>query len=224
MNKKSTTFLTIIAITTLLVLLVGSTFAFFAIQETNTAKIDVTSTTAKSSDIFTATGTGLIVLNITNEKMLESSTKDAEGNDITVVADEDSNDSMLISLYAGSGKATCEYDLLWTESTGAEFDIYKKTPAAGANLEYTLSGISNRGNKIEETNLDSEIVNSKRVLGHFIIEDEYDENEVTTNEKWTFTAKFYNLPISQSAQTDKKYGGQITVENVSCKNNTTKTN
>jgi len=39
MDKKSTVLLTVIAVATLLVAVVGSTFAFFAIQETNTAKV-----------------------------------------------------------------------------------------------------------------------------------------------------------------------------------------
>jgi len=216
MDKKSTVLLTVIAVATLLVAVVGSTFAFFAIQETNTGKVDVTTTTAKGSDIFKATGSGTLSLNITNEKMLESVTKpDVEGGEGKVVlADQDTDSSLNVSLEAGSGKASCEYDLVWTESTAEGYIKYAKTTAAAAGVnEFTISGSSTGLAPIEEINVDK-----ASTLGHFKIEDTYEETSVATTQTWTFNLKFYNLPVSQATQMGKTYSGQIAVKNVVCTN------
>lgn len=209
MDKKSTVLLTVIAVATLLVAVVGSTFAFFAIQETNTAKVDVTTTTAKGSDVFSATGTGALSLTITNDVMQEAATADG-----AVVAASATDDHMVVSLTAGSGKATCEYDLVWTESST---EAYAKTAAAAEGaLEYTIQATStNTDHSVAEVNMDK-IENN--VLGHFTIEDSYEEASAATTETWTFTTKFYNLPVSQAIQMGKTYSGQVAVKNVVCSN------
>ena len=56
------------------------------------------------------------------------------------------------------------------------------------------------------------------VLGHFTIEDTYEEASAATTETWTFTTKFYNLPVSQAIQMGKTYTGQVAVKNVVCSN------
>jgi len=212
MDKKSTVLLTVIAVATLLVAVVGSTFAFFAIQETNTAKVDVTTTTAKGSDVFSATGSGTLALTITNDVMQEAATADG-----AVVAASATDNHMVVSLTAGSGKATCEYDLVWTESSAEGYVAYAKTAAAATDaLEYTIQATStNTDHSVAEVNMDA-IENN--VLGHFTIEDSYEEASAATTETWTFTTKFYNLPVSQAIQMGKTYSGQVAVKNVVCSN------
>ena len=220
MEKKSTVLLIVIAVATLLVAVVGSTFAFFAIQETNNAKVNVTTTTAKGSDVFSATGSGALSLTVTNDVMQESATEDAEGNNtITKEAASAKDNHMVISLTAGSGKATCEYDLVWAENVAKTegYIAYAKTAAAAEGaLEYTIQAAStNTAHKVVEVNMDAIEDN---VLGHFTIVDEYANANEATTETWTFTTKFYNLPVSQAIQMGKTYTGQVAVKNVVCSN------
>jgi len=210
MNKRSTTLLTVIAVATLLITLLGSTFAFFAIQANNTAEIKIDTTTAKGTDIFNATGSATLKLDVTNGVMRETAIKDEEGNNTkNIVAVDDTDSSMKVSLTAGSGKATCTYKLIY-ESTGMD---YIMTEGAANEKEYTLEG-SYGADGFLETNMDkvAELLASKT----FTIEN--DEDTATTEQIWTFTARFYNLAINQAIQMDKSYAGNIRVTDVNCVN------
>jgi len=205
MEKKNTILLTVIAVATLLVAVVGASFAFFAVQETNNANVDITTTTAKASDVFSATGSGALSLNVTNDVMQEAS---STSNPVAVSA-EDSN--MKVSLTAGSGKASCTYKITYT-NTGAE---YKMTANAANGLEYTIAGTDGT-QTIAETNMDK--VTS---FGPFTIEDTYEEASAATVQTWTFTAKFYNLAVEQNDHLNKTYSGTFKVTDVVCTNAST---
>ena len=215
MDKKNTVLLTVIAVATLLVAVVGSTFAFFAIQATNDAEIKVETTTAAGSDIFTATGSATLKLDVTNDVMMESSIKDEEGNNTkNIVAVEDTDSTMKVSLKAGTGKATCTYQLLYTD-TGV--NQYAMTTGAANEKEYTLEGSYGTAEteKFAETNMNKipELFEGKT----YTITNEASAN-AATEQTWTFTARFYNLAIDQAGQMNKSYAGNVTVVNVNCEN------
>jgi len=225
MEKKNTILLTVIAVATLLVAVVGASFAFFAVQETNTGAVDVTTTTAKASDIFKATGTGALGITVTNDAMLEANSTKGQ-----FLSDTDS--SMVVSLQAGSGKASCTYKLTYTE-TGAAYKKSKVntgTPEVPVMTdvegnEYTLSGVAKNaegqeiaGLTVAETNLVVDAESKTLVFGPFTIEDTYEEASAETTQTWTFTTKFYNLAADQKDQLDKSYSGNVKVTNVSCTN------
>ena len=70
MEKKNTILLTVVAVATLLVAVVGASFAFFAVdQSQNLANVKVETTTASAQDQFISTGSGAIELDITTAKM-----------------------------------------------------------------------------------------------------------------------------------------------------------
>lgn len=205
MDKKNTILLTVIAVATLLVAVVGSTFAFFAVQSTNQADVKVTTTTAKESDVFSATGTGAMILTVNNDVMMESSIPEGSTG---VVAATDSDESLVVTLKAGSGIATCTYDLVWKDTSTT---AYKKTTGATA-LEYTIAGTSEGLTPIAEINVDAA---SK--LGSYEITNKYADNNTTT-QNWKFTTTFYNLATDQKDQLNKTYTGSVTVQNVVCRN------
>ena len=203
MEKKSTVLLTVIAVATLLVAVVGSTFAFFAIQETNTADIKVDTTTAAGSDIFTATGSATLDLDVTNAVMME------HGANVGQVAVSDTDSSMKVSLQAGDGVATCTYKLTYAP----DGDAYTMTEGAKDGLEYTLEG-TDGVQSFGPTNMDKVV--AALADKEFTIANT--AGTAVTEQTWTFTAKFYNLAISQASQMDKHYTGSITVTNVNCTN------
>lgn len=222
MDKKSTVLLTVIAVATLLVAVVGSTFAFFAIQETNTADVKVETSTAKGSDIFSATSAGELSLTVNNDDMLETN----GGKEGAFVSDTDAN--MTIELTAGTGKATCGYDIIWEDSSVEPYARSKYMVKEGETevektvegYEYTIQG-SKGGDEIEEINVSDITSNDKgqKVLGHFTIENT--AGEAKTVQTWNYTVKFYNLAVNQGKQMGKTYVSNIKVANVSCSNAST---
>lgn len=211
MDKRSTVLLTVIAVATLLVAVVGSTFAFFAVQETNNAKVEVTAQTAAGSDVFSATGSGALSLDVTNEKMMQ-----ANGG-VDVVATSDEDNSMVVELTAGTGKATCTYDLVWSETSATAYEKSATADAKGYTKEFTLAGESTGLTPIDEINVDAIAENG--VLGTYTISNT--AGEAKTVQNWTFTAKFYNLDVDQATQMNKTYAGNVTVKNVKCTNEAT---
>lgn len=202
MEKKNTVLLTVIAIATLLVAVVGATFAYFASNSSNDASATITTNTAKAMDLFKATGTVELALDVNNAEMAEA----LKGNNTIT----DSKD-IEVSLVAGSGTATCTYDLIWTPATGEGYDTYAKTE--GATKEYTLA-ITNAGS-FAETNVDD----LQTVLANDLPIETTSEASVTH----TVTATFYNLDLIQDAQLDKTFGGTVTVGDVHCTNGGTVT-
>ena len=202
MEKKNTVLLTVIAIATLLVAVVGATFAYFASNSSNDASATITTTTAKAMDLFKATGEVSLTVDANNSIMAEVNAGKANATD---------SKDIEVSLVAGSGTATCTYDLIWTPAAGEGYDTYAKTE--GATKEYTLA-ITNAGS-FTETNVDE----LQTILANDLPIETTSETSVTH----TVTATFYNLEIPQTVQEDKTFGGTVTVGDVHCTNGGTVT-
>ncbi|MBQ9833832.1 MAG: hypothetical protein IJO33_01415 [Bacilli bacterium] len=212
MEKKSgnTIMLTVIAIATLLVAVVGATFAYFSANTTgNAGKTTVEVNTAAAADTFLTEGNSVVTLDVTADKMQQ-----ADGNnDYSVKITNDVESTIDVKLTAGSSKATCTYDLTYTPS--AAFNASAK--AAEASLkEFTLVGTSTDGNEFEEKDLAG--VTDAIVLGSYSISDEYADALVESVDTWTFTANFYNLAVDQNDNINKTFGGVVSVTNVKCTN------
>ncbi|MBQ6817029.1 MAG: hypothetical protein IJO27_01200 [Bacilli bacterium] len=208
MEKKNTVLLTVIAIATLLVAVVGATFAYFSASVTNTEKTTVTATTAKANDVFTYTANNELVLDaITNENMSLAQKGQFVDSDVKTTT---------VSLQAGDGEATCTYDLVWTETSAEKYALSTKVKEANADaLEFTLKGTddSETPQTFAETNVDK----LPATLGSYTITDNGADSTATT-QTWTFTAQFYNLEQEQNDQINKTFTGEISVANVRCEN------
>ena len=212
-KKSNTTMLTVIAIATLLVAVVGATFAYFTASETNTGNVTVTAET-KAADVFSATGNGTVSLTVNASDMQQTAGRD----DYQAKVTGSNQTALVISLNAGSGNATCTYNLTYTPSTGENLDTYTKSAHATTNSlnEFTVSGTDNT-QSVTEKNLDGTVVlNGNTKLS---ITDAAGGNATTQN--WTFTTNFYNLAGDQSALADKTFEGVISVTDVVCTNSAT---
>ena len=203
MERKNTILLTVIAVATLLVAVVGASFAYFAVDASNDAEVKVQTTTAAGSDIFTATGSETMTLNVTNDVMMQT------GANVGDVAVSDTDSSMKISLQAGTGVATCTYKLVYN-NTGA---AYTMTTGAADGKEYTLEGTYG-ADGFAETNMDK-VAEALAAKTYTITNT---AGQAKTEQTWTFTAKFYNLAIDQEGQMNKSYAGNIKVTDVKCTN------
>lgn len=213
MEKKNTVLLTVIAIATLLVAVVGATFAYFASNSSSDAKATITTTTAKAVDLFTTTGNSTLELEVTNEKMAEA----LKGS----VADT-AEGTIEVSLTAGSGTATCTYDLVYVPNTTSPNVAYTGSAARANALEYTLTVAGSK--TVEETNID-------QFTDNIILNDvpisatvaNVGDEAVTEKHNYTLTAKFHNLATEQQDLVGQKYSGTVEVADVHCTNGGTVT-
>ena len=210
-KRGSTAMLTVIAIATLLVAVVGATFAYFSANtESNNGNVTVSATTASAADIFQSSGNGEITLEITADKMQE----DVGSNDYSVIADTATNNSVVVSLEAGSSVATCTYDVIYTPSTA----FTPSAQAASSSLrEFDISGDSSI-NANDFANVDCSGSAAVTLKTGATISDTYESTSVATTDTWTFTANFYNLGVSQNDNINKSFGGVISIANVVCTN------
>ncbi|MBQ6687119.1 MAG: hypothetical protein IJN03_01185 [Bacilli bacterium] len=222
-DKKSVVLLTVVAVATLLVAVVGASFAFFAANTENVnGKVEVSAETAAGSDIFSSAGVATIGLKVTNDVMLP---QNSAGNPVAVeesTSDEDyTGGKLVVSLKAGSGVATCTYKLKYVDveaddTTEPKTKVYTPTENMTEGMkEYTLEGTDGT-NSFSETNMDK--VAATLAGKTFTISNT--AGSATTNQTWDFTARFYNLSITQDDQINSRFAGTVTVDpdSISCSN------
>ena len=211
MEKKNTVLLTVIAISTLLVAVVGATFAYFSANITgNNGKVTVTAQTAEKRDLFKSTGSPTISLSITADKMQNNSTVGS----YTVTGD--ATTAINVELEAGSGKATCLYDVVYIPDAT---NYFKPSANAGNNKEFVLDGICSLATN-SFSNADSKGNTKVMLKKDATISDSFDAN--VTTQTWSFTGKVFNLAVDQTdlIEKDPEFGGEIKIENVRCTNST----
>ena len=219
-GRNNTAMLTVIAIATLLVAVVGATFAYFSTTTNNNADVTVTATT-KAADLFTAAGTAAINLNVEASEMQKT-----EGNDnysVTGATDTKAN-AITVTLKANSGEASCDYDVVYvpttsytaTQSSLIEYGIigtcsdstnsFTRVNAAGAGSSLTDGASTVTGIMLKQN---ARIVNTANEGA----------TQSETTQTWSFTGDYYNLgTVDQSAAAGSAFGGEIRVINVRCSN------
>ena len=106
----------------------------------------------------------------------------------------------------GLNKVYCSYDLVYIPSTAY-------TPNSGATSaglkEFTLSGTSDKGNSFSEIDVSGS--SSVTLISGVKI-----STDTNILEKWSFTAKYYNLDVIQDNVAGKTFKGNIKVANTNC--------
>ena len=106
----------------------------------------------------------------------------------------------------GLKKVYCSYDLVYEPVS-----VY--TPSSGATnaglKEFTLSGTSDKGNSFSEI----DVSGSSTVT---LISGVKISTDTNILEKWSFTAKYYNLDVIQDNVVGKTFKGNIKVVNTNC--------
>ena len=106
----------------------------------------------------------------------------------------------------GLKKVYCSYDLVYIPSTA----YTKSAGATNAGLkEFTLSGTSDKGNSFSEI----DVSGSSEVT---LISGVKISTDTNILEKWSFTAKYYNLDVIQDNVAGKTFKGNIRVANTNC--------
>ena len=106
----------------------------------------------------------------------------------------------------GLKKVYCSYDLVYEP-------VSAYTPSSGATnaglKEFTLSGTSDKGNSFSEI----DVSGSSAVT---LISGVKISTDTNILEKWSFTAKYYNLDVIQDNVVGKTFKGNIKVANTNC--------
>lgn len=221
MEKKNTLLLTVIAVATLLVAVVGATFAYFGSfnQEVNqTANINLTTTAGLTSSF------------VTTSKEYEFSVPDSAmgfSNVDNRVNVADGTATLTVTLNSGSDETTteCTYDVLFTGKGNytENKSTYETAKTGGDEFTYTLGNDEGTGYT----------VGTARTLfteteANFSALDGLKDAKVSTGDKlvstgkdatvtYSLNVKFYNLPnVAQTGLQSKTFGGILKVANQSC--------
>lgn len=227
MEKKNTLLLTVIAVATLLVAVVGATFAYFGSFTTtvnNQAGVNVTTEAAKSSTFLTEAAQ--LKLNVAGAEMLKgdgpaSSVGTYEGNKATLTVKLNATDP--------ATKTTCAYDIYYkyddgsavygagetpvtTGTEGKEF-TYTLTPSAGITVETAYVATEEKDFSVFKNATEEVKVASGSI-------------EVTNgdaSQTLDVNVKFYNFPtIDQTKLSKKSFAGKFYVKQETVKCGTTK--
>ena len=229
MEKRNTLLLTVIAVATLLVAVVGATFAYFA------SSIDLNNTTAEftaeadpMSSAFVATGSAFS-MHVTADKM------QSVGAGAEVVAATAVDGKMEVK-YASSVPGTpmyCTYNIYWDwdDADGASYLAHSPLVKDGSELyagkEFTIDvdfnstvAVADGQNAVTKNLLENEIdwtdvtkSNAKILVASAKI---WSNQTTDTIHTWTYTSKFYNVVAYQNALAGRTYKGVFTVEDVVC--------
>ena len=233
MEKKNTLLLTVIAVATLLVAVVGATFAYFGsftptVDEK--AAVNVQTGTVQASTFITTGGT--LSLNVPGSAM----TKGQEGDLAESVGTKNGSANLVVKLnYPDTAtQMTCTYDIMFeydiaanNNETGAAIYGFDTTPVSdgteGKEFTYTLTpstGITVEGAYVSsESQAKSFSIFSSAKKGNPVVVAKGSITATGTTEGKAVTqnlladVKFYNFPtIDQSALAGKTFSGSFYVD------------
>lgn len=246
MEKKNTLLLTVIAVATLLVAVVGATFAYFgSFTNTVTNNAQVSAQTEKGKASSFTSMPGMVFLDVKAANMTRgadddktkslaatSTGKDELNPEVTVVLDSAATDTFTI----------CSFDLLYTDSStekyaktdeitgiddGMEFTYTLATPTSTLTKSTTAPAEATPAGSIKTSVVTTETdystlasANKLKVAEGLQISAKGGVNTM----KIGVTLKFYNFPgVSQDAVSGKVYGGAFSVSEPVCTTSTTDT-
>lgn len=230
MEKKNTLLLTVIAVATLLVAVVGATFAYFgSFQATVDGKAAVNVTTGNvQASTFITTG-GTLSLNVPGSDMIRGTggaTEVGSGN-------KTGNANLVVKLnYPDTAtQMTCTYDIMFeydkdsaiygveptpvtADITGNEFS-YKLTPSEGITVEGAYVATSEKAFSVFSTAVNG---SAKLVAKGSITATGTTKETGPVTQSLSADVKFYNFPtIDQSALAGKTFSGSFYVKQDSVK-------
>ncbi len=127
MEKRNTILLTIIAMATLMVSIVGAAFAYFASTINNKANVGVNVNTSGEASTFTSTSTGNININVTSALMQQSNAGDGTNQTLNGEGDASLTSNATINVALNSPNegenVSCSYDLVfkWDDSSQSNY-------------------------------------------------------------------------------------------------------
>lgn len=208
-SNKSIVFLTVLFVIILLVLIAGTTFAFFASMVDDEGELPMSVQTEPIKSLF-LTGNAEIALNVLYENMHSSADKG--------VAAESSGD-FLVSYTSGLTEgSSCTYNLYYRYSDGSDlYTLNKVNQVEEKEFTYQITTKDDGNNivfSVPETNFITS--NEEAIL--------LSENPITISSSGGNTVKhhhgitmrFYNLNTNQNSNQNSRFSFDFYVDDVEC--------
>ncbi len=215
MERKNTLLLTVIAVATLLVAVVGATFAYFTATGADNAESAITTKTTSIDTVNTSATP--VNMEVTLQDMLE------DDKDLGEYKSADATLTIEAGTGTGGGTNTCTYDIVYTPVNQQGF-VNSSTNASNA-LEYTIQGTSSSSNATAVitggTFAETSLHNITDTTPITLVNDAtyavsgIEQSGILT---WTVQVRFYNQPFDQTENAGKTYGAMLSFENVACVN------
>ncbi|MEG1506295.1 MAG: hypothetical protein RR478_02230 [Bacilli bacterium] len=205
MEKKNTLLLTVIAVATLLVAVVGATFAFFTAQKGTGANANVNVKTSTTDSLVYNAGTA-ISITATQANFAEGlgNRTGVNTSTVTLVANADTSATYCYTADFIVTANTFEYSALNNgHLPELKVDITKNGTAVMTARDITTTGAST---------INVPTVNAGAVLKHPINA----AAGATTTDSWETTVTLVNLAVDQQENTGKTFAGTITFTTVAC--------
>lgn len=225
MENRNSFLLTIIAIATLSVAVIGATFAYFASTINTGTGANLTVNTAPMNSAFVAIGSDF--------SMTVSADKMQQGDaGVDSIAATSTNGTITVK-YASSVAGTamyCTYDLYW-DWTGNAYTAHSpitngsSTKYSGKEFTIQASFVSNPAVASGQNTLTSNSISSEKdftdvttstnpvKVGSATI---WSNQTSETTHTWTYVSRFYNVDAYQNGLAGKTYTGKFYVDNVVC--------
>ena len=231
MEKKNTLLLTVIAVATLLVAVVGATFAYFGSFNTTVdekAAVNVQTEAAKSSSFVSSAAS--LKLNVAGSEMLKGT---GDATSVGTYTGDNANLTVTLTADDPTTTTTCTYDVYFIYDEGSAVYGAGDTPvtAGTENKEFTYTLKSNAAELVVEPTYLAETEKDFSVFRTATITIDPESNpqrvenpvkvahgtiaasKTTTTQTLTANVKFYNFPrIDQTALAAKTFGGKFYVE------------
>ena len=211
-NRKNTILLTVIAVATLLVAVVGATFAYFTAQGDREVQTPVNVNTAQTSNGSFVTN-GSITINANQENFYEGAgnqTKTATAT-VTYTASSTAASNFCYTVGLQVTANTFEYT---TEESTPELTFTARKSANAANLDSATTMINQRD--ITTTTASTTIQVPNTAEGSDFVHQIDATQGQTINDQWDFTVTLVNLSSDQNENTGKSFDGQIVFTHVDC--------
>ena len=240
-NKGNNIVVLFIAISAFLLLIVGTSFAYFAANSNVTDAVNINVNIPSVNTIITTNSTQCDI-NMADSSMAQAS--NSLSNDVA-----NSTCSLNITL-SGLPGIYCSYDVVLKEEstvTNANYVPYVPTSGIGTDYTYEFTGTltnsfsdSTGHNQITDSPYYNDGTNDITALNHEVQMDTltsgllFEEDDTASGgvlargviginsentpvtHSYTFTEKWYNLNKSQAGHKDKKYIYKLVAENIVC--------
>ena len=210
-NRKNTILLTVIAVATLLVAVVGATFAYFTAQGGDAVQTPVNVTTSTTSNGSFNTG-GAITITANQEDFYEGA-GDKVGSTtgtVTYTASGTAASNFCYTVTLDITANTFEYTTAPTNTPELTFTARKSAAATDMTSAVTLIDTLDITTKTDDVQIPTTTGGAEYV--HQISATEGQ----TVNDQWDFKVTFVNLDSDQNANTGKSFTGQIVFDQTEC--------
>ena len=210
-NRKNTILLTVIAVATLLVAVVGATFAYFTAQGGQQVQTPVNVTTSTTSNGSFQTS-GAITINANQENFAQD------------MGDQTGQATGTVT-YTASGTAASDFCYTVTLDITANNFVYTTDPTNTPELTFTAEKAASATdltsptvliNEQDITTVTDDIQIPTTTGGSDYVHKISAGQGATVNDQWRFTVTFVNLDSDQNANTGKSFTGQIVFNKTDC--------